>query len=87
MIKVINFVFMLLSLTVIIALGYTLNNILGTVSSIFGNMISVEEFREIISSGTREEIVAAIAIVGSSIFTIFGFPVTIFLVSLNGLKK
>lgn len=87
MIKLINFIFMVISLTVIIALVYTVNNILETVSGLFGSMISVEGFLETLSSGTKEEILAAIAVIGSSVFVIFGFPVTIFLVSLNGLKK
>jgi hypothetical protein len=78
---------MIISLAVIISLVYTMNNILEVMSGLIGNTISVESFLETLSNGTKEEVIAAIAILGSTIFMTFGFPVTIFLVSLNGLKK
>lgn len=86
MIKLINMIFMLVSLLVIVAIVFTINDTLETVSFLFGDSISMSSFIDTLSNGTTEEIMGMIAVVGTSIFLIFGFPVTIFLISINGLK-
>jgi hypothetical protein len=87
MIKLIDFVFAVISLIVIVSLGFAVNETLNEFSSIIGQEISIDLLIDVIQNGTREEAISFIAIVGSLLFMVFGFPVTIFLVSINGLKK
>ncbi len=86
MIKLINLVFMIVSLLVIFALVFTINDTLESISFLFGDSVSISSFASTFENGTTEEIMGIIAVLGTSIFLIFGFPVTIFLISINGLK-
>jgi hypothetical protein len=85
--KLINLVFMILSLVVIIAMVATIGNLLDAVGMFMDFGFDLDDLQYLLENSTTEEIMAMIATLGSVLFILFGFPVTIFLVSMNGLKN
>ena len=85
MTKFINFIFLILSLLIIVSLAYTINDIFAAINGLFGSSYNLNNIN--FANLTLEEILYQISGIGLVASTIFGFPVTIFLVSLNGMKK
>lgn len=82
--KIIMFLFFLVSLVTIIAFTFSINYFF----SLFG--LGGFDINDIISSldnSTLEEIMPALGIILWGLFQLYGIPLVVFLVSLNGLTK
>ena len=84
--KLINGFFMITSLIVIIALVFSIGTMMDEMGGLFGN-ISLEDFLYMAGESTFDEIVFLLAMLGVGIFSVFGFPVAIFLISYNAYRK
>lgn len=80
--KLIMFVFLLLSLATMIAFTFSLNELF----TLFGlGVIDWDDILSLIEDNSIEDILPTLGVVLGGLFQLYGMPLLVFLVSLNGL--
>ncbi len=80
--KLIMFVFFVLSLVAIIGITMSLNDLLSFLN--LGNM-SLEDIQNLFETSTVEEIIQELGTIIYTLMQVYGIPIIIFLISLNGM--
>lgn len=84
--KLINGFFMITSFIVIVLLVITMVTLGGEFGGMFG-YVDFEDIIDVLSYSSYDEVLYLLTMFGVSIFMLFGFPVTIFLISYNNYRK
>lgn len=80
--KLIMFIFFVLSLVAIIGITMSLNDLLSFLN--LGSM-SLEDIQNLFETSTVEEIIQGLGTIIYTLMQVYGIPVIIFLISLNGM--
>lgn len=82
--KIIMFFFMILSLVAILSISKSIDLIIG---NFVDNFVNFDSVIKVLKEQTFEEMVVTIGMLSHALLEIYGIPVIIFLVSLNGLTN